>query len=54
LWLPPGVKTDEDAIAAILDESVPPDVMADVNTMFSEMVAYHPRNPHWYPADDRH
>ena len=48
LWLPPGVKPDEDAIAAILDESVPHDVMANVNTMFGEMAAYHPRDPHWY------
>ena len=48
LWLPPGVKPDEDAIAAILDESVPQDVMADVNTMFGEMAVYHPRIPHWY------
>jgi ribosomal protein S18 acetylase RimI-like enzyme len=48
LWLPPGVKPDEDAIATILGESVPRDVMADVHTMFGEMVAYHPRNPHWY------
>jgi len=30
------------------NESVPRDVMADVNTMFGEMVAYHPRNSHWY------
>jgi ribosomal protein S18 acetylase RimI-like enzyme len=47
LWLPPGVKPDEDAIATILDGSVPRDVMADVNAMFGEMAAYHPRNPHW-------
>jgi ribosomal protein S18 acetylase RimI-like enzyme len=48
LWLPPGVRPDEDAIAAVLDESVPRDVVADVNAMFIEMAAYHPRNPHWY------
>jgi len=27
---------------------LPPDVIADVNTMFSEMTAYHPQCPHWY------
>jgi GNAT superfamily N-acetyltransferase len=48
LWLPPGVNPDEDAIVAILDESVPRDVMTDVNAMFAEMAAYHPRIPHWY------
>ena len=48
LWLPPGVKPDEDAIAAILEESVPPDVKADANAMFGAMAADHPRDPHWY------
>ena len=48
LLLPPGIKPDEEAIAAILDESVSVDVMADVNAMFGEMAAYHPSNPHWY------
>ena len=48
LWLPPGVKPDEDAIAAILEESLPRDVMLDVNALFAEMVVHHPRNPHWY------
>jgi ribosomal protein S18 acetylase RimI-like enzyme len=48
LWLPPGVKPDEDAIAAILDESVPGDVMPNVNAMFGEMAVYHPRGSHWY------
>ena len=48
LWLAPGVKPAEDAIASILDESVPQDVIADVNAMFGEMAAYHPHKPHWY------
>jgi ribosomal protein S18 acetylase RimI-like enzyme len=48
LWLPPNVKPDEEAIAAVLDQSVPRDVMADVNAMFAEMAAYHPGKPHWY------
>jgi ribosomal protein S18 acetylase RimI-like enzyme len=48
LWLPPGVKPDEDAIAAIVGESVPRDVMPDVNNMFGGMAIYHPRDPHCY------
>jgi GNAT superfamily N-acetyltransferase len=48
LWLPPGVEPDKDAIATILDESVPRDVTTDVNAMFAEMTTYRPRNPHWY------
>ena len=27
---------------------MPRDVLADVNAMFGEMAAYHPREPHWY------
>jgi ribosomal protein S18 acetylase RimI-like enzyme len=42
------VNPDEDAIAAIVDESVASDVMADANAMFGEMAAYHPRDPHCY------
>jgi len=48
LWLPAGEKPDQEAIVAILDESVPRDVMADVNVMFGEMASYHPRDLHWY------
>jgi ribosomal protein S18 acetylase RimI-like enzyme len=48
LWLPPSVTPDEDAIGTVLDQSVPRDVMADVNAMFAEMAAYHPHKPHWY------
>jgi ribosomal protein S18 acetylase RimI-like enzyme len=48
LWLSPGVKPDTDAITSILDESVPRNVMADVNRMFAEMTTYHPQCPHWY------
>ena len=48
LWLPPGVTPDDEAVAAILGETVPRDVMADVNAMFAEMAAYHPDKPHWY------
>ena len=48
LWLPPGAKPDENAIASILDESVPREVIADVYAVFAEMKTYHPHNPHWY------
>jgi ribosomal protein S18 acetylase RimI-like enzyme len=50
LWLPPGVKPDANAVAGILDESIPRDVTADVNGMFAEMTACHPHHPHWYLA----
>src|SRR5258708_35090217 len=37
LWLPPGVKPDEQAVAAILDDGVPRDVLADLNAMVRGM-----------------
>jgi ribosomal protein S18 acetylase RimI-like enzyme len=42
------VKPDEDAIAAVVDESVPREVMPNVNVMFSEMAIYHPGDSRWY------
>ena len=44
------MKSDADADASILGESVPRDLTADVNGMFAEMTAYHPHHPHWYLA----
>ena len=48
LGLPSGVKPHAEAIAAIVDESVPPHVMPNVNAMFGEMTAYYPHKQHWH------
>ena len=49
-----GREPDEDAIAAVGDESVPRDVMPNVNVMFSEMAIYHPTRSALVSADGRH
>jgi hypothetical protein len=53
LWLPPGVKPDEQAVAAILDESVPRDVLADVNAHVRRDGGLPPPRAALVPADDR-
>ena len=48
LWLPPDVHPDEEALAAILRESVEAERQADVFAVFEQMGSYHPAEPHWY------
>lgn len=48
LWLPPGVSSDEEAMAALAQESVPPSEQEEVFGFPGQMPAYHPHEPHWY------
>jgi ribosomal protein S18 acetylase RimI-like enzyme len=48
LWLPPGVHPDQETMAAITQQSVPPERHAEVFAVFERMAAYHPHEPHWY------
>ncbi len=48
LWLPPGVQPDQEALVAIMQESVPADRLKEVTAGFERMSAYHPSEPHWY------
>lgn len=48
LWLPPGVRPDEDALVALLMRSVPEQDQATVFATLEQMDAYHPTDPHWY------
>lgn len=48
LWLPPGVEPDEEALAAIFEQCVAPELKDDVNAVFEQMGEQHPREPHWY------
>ena len=43
LWLPPGVHADEDALGALLEESVAPPDRDEVNALFGQFETYHPR-----------
>jgi ribosomal protein S18 acetylase RimI-like enzyme len=46
--LRPGVKPDENQIDGVLKSGVPQSEMADRNSLFEQMAAYHPATPHWY------
>jgi len=48
LWLPPGVRPDEDALNTLLQNTGSPQVQKDSVALFEEMARYHPSEPHWY------
>ena len=48
LWLPPGIHADEEALAAVLKESVAGERQAAVFAVLEQMGRHHPREPHWY------
>ena len=48
LWLPPGVHPDEETMGALMAQTVPEANQADMFTVFEQMGAYHPTEPHWY------
>lgn len=48
LWLPPGVEPDEAAMAAIMAQTLRPEIADDVAPVLQEMARCHPREPHWY------
>ena len=48
LWLPPGIGPDEEALAAVLRQSVAAERQAAVFAVFEQMGRHHPREPHWY------
>jgi ribosomal protein S18 acetylase RimI-like enzyme len=48
LWLPPNVQPDEEAMVAILQNTVSEQIQKDVFAVFEQMGRYHPNEPHWY------
>ena len=48
LWLPPGTSSDEEAMGALAEESVPASEQEEVFGFLGQMPAYHPHEPHWY------
>jgi ribosomal protein S18 acetylase RimI-like enzyme len=48
LWLPPGIRPDEQRLAEVVQSTVLPSLGREVYTTFEEMAKYHPREPHWY------
>lgn len=48
LWLPPGLHADDDALARLLELTVPVERQPSVFAVFEQMAAYHPQEPHWH------
>jgi ribosomal protein S18 acetylase RimI-like enzyme len=48
LWLPPGVDSDEAALAALMQRTAHPQTAADGPQVMQQMASYHPQEPHWY------
>lgn len=48
LWLPPGIEPDEEALGAVFEEAVPPELKGEVGSVLEQMDRHHPSEPHWY------
>lgn len=48
LWLPPGVKSDEEALSALIERTAPASIQSDAAGVFEQMANFHPHEPHWY------
>jgi ribosomal protein S18 acetylase RimI-like enzyme len=50
LWLPPGVLPDEDALDALMQETVAEPARSEVVSVLEQMAACHPKEKHWHLA----
>ena len=48
LWLPPEVHPDEEALIALVQQTVSEHIQKDFFAVFEQMGRYHPSEPHWY------
>ena len=48
MWLPPGVHPDSERLAALTEEHAPRERLEDMNRVFEQMGAFHPKEPCWY------
>jgi ribosomal protein S18 acetylase RimI-like enzyme len=48
LWLPPGVRPDEEELGAVAESTVAPSLAPEFSAIFEQMAKYHPTEPHWY------
>lgn len=48
LWLPPGVAPDNEAIGAVMQDSISPEELQAKSPFLEQMSVYHPHEPHWY------
>ena len=48
LWLPPNIYPDENALIALVQQTVSEQIQKDFFAVFEQMSRYHPSEPHWY------
>ena len=48
LWLPPGSHPDEEAMGAIMEQTISPRIIDDMMQLLERAAALHPEEPHWY------
>ncbi len=48
LWLEPGAQPDAQAVVELIVETAPKQVQEPLFSIFEQMDAYHPREPHWH------
>ena len=48
LWLQPGAEPDEEALIALIEDSIEEGQRGDTFALFAEMARVHPQEPHWY------
>jgi GNAT superfamily N-acetyltransferase len=48
LWLAPGARPDEEALVALVEESVAHEKRTTLLAVFEAMAQHHPEEPHWY------
>jgi ribosomal protein S18 acetylase RimI-like enzyme len=48
LWLPPGIEPDDVAMAAIMAQTLRPEIADDLGHVLQGMAKHHPHEPHWY------
>jgi ribosomal protein S18 acetylase RimI-like enzyme len=48
LWLPPGVRPDEDTLSTLMQRTGSAEFRKDGAAVFDQMGRHHPSEPHWY------
>ncbi len=48
LWLPPGVHSDDEALQALIERTVPEPTRSELFAVLEQMDGYHPEGDHWY------
>ncbi|MGO1075144.1 GNAT family N-acetyltransferase [Inquilinus sp. CA228] len=48
LWLRPGAHSDEEALGALIETTIPQERQGEIGAIVEQMARYHPVEPHWH------